>query len=147
MKHAVLIILATLLSALLLFWVRSQKTSAGQLKVGGRAVFQIEIVDNVLSQARGLSGRVSLDEDAGMLFVFSRPANRYFWMKDMQFPLDVLWIREGKVIGIERDVPHPGLNNGQTTRFQSPEPADTVLEINAGQAAKKGIKVGDKVSW
>ena len=80
-----------------------------------------------------------------MLFVFSEPHIQRFWMKDMNFPLDIIWIRDFKVIGLEENVPQPANNDGKTARMNSPEPADMVLEVNAGEVAKYGISAGDMV--
>ncbi|MBI4122191.1 MAG: DUF192 domain-containing protein [Parcubacteria group bacterium] len=145
MKYAILAILVALLVALVWFWVSSRKTEAAQVTIGERATFRIEVASSVLAQAQGLSGRPELDQKAGMLFVFSSAAPRYFWMQGMQFPLDFVWIRQGKVVGINANIPHPAGNDGEVARINSPEPADMVLEINAGEAAKQGIQVGDAV--
>lgn len=147
MKHAMLILLAAVLVAGIFFWTRSQKTAASQLKIGDKTTLRIEVVDNAVTQARGLSGRASLGEDEGMLFVFSRPAPRNFWMREMNFSLDVLWIRDFTVIGFEENILHPSANGGEIIRFQSGQPADMVLEINAGEIKRRGIAIGDRVSF
>jgi uncharacterized membrane protein (UPF0127 family) len=147
MKHAILILLAAVAVAGVLFWLRSQKTAASQLHIGDHTTLQVEIVDSALSQAQGLSGRESLEKNTGMLFVFSRPAPRNFWMKDMRFPLDVVWIRDFEVVGFQENILHPEASGGEVVRFQSRVPADMVLEINAGEVALRGIKVGDKVAF
>lgn len=109
----------------------------------GKARYYVDVVRDAVSQARGLSGRESLAEAEGMLFVFTQALPRSFWMNEMNFPLDLLWIREGKVIGISENIPHPAANNGEIYRMASPEPADMVLEINAGEVKRKGMAVGD----
>ncbi len=117
---------------------------AAELKVGG-ARFKIEIADNSLEQARGLSGRESLAEDAGMLFVFGEKSARSFWMAGMQFPLDIIWISGDRVVGISKNLPPATAENVQI--YNSPEPVDRVLEINAGLADQLGINVGDLVEY
>lgn len=67
--------------------------------VGGRA-FYVEIADNDAKRARGLSGRDEIGSD-GMLFVFDEPAPQCFWMKDTRFPLDLIFISEGRVLAAE----------------------------------------------
>src|SRR3989344_8005153 len=65
----------------------------------------VEVADTVAKQIQGLSGRASMKNNEGMLFVFKEEAIQSFWMKDMQFSLDILWIDENKIIvGIERNV-------------------------------------------
>jgi uncharacterized membrane protein (UPF0127 family) len=63
-------------------------------------------------------------------------------MKDMRFPLDILWVREGRIVKIERDAPplKPGASEPVYTAS-----ADLVLEVPAGFAARAGIRVGDRV--
>lgn len=109
----------------------------------GNAVFKAEIADTPAARALGLSGREFLKPDAGMLFIFSEAETQKFWMKDMKFPIDIIWIRDNKVIGMVIGAePEAGPDY---TIYDSPEPADMVLEINAGLSIKNGINVGDDV--
>lgn len=105
----------------------------------------VEIADDPTERAQGLSGTPSLADDEGMLFIFNEPAIQSFWMKDMQIPLDMIWIRDGVVVGISADV--PVWENGQITRRSSGEPADTVLEVNAGWAERNGVMIGDALAF
>ncbi len=107
---------------------------------------QVEIVDTPAQKRRGLSGRKSLAENAGMLFIFERPDYYYFWMKDMNFPLDLIWIRDGKVVDITPHVLPPAGPVRQLTRYRPSSPADWVLEVKAGMAEKCGVKVGDEIT-
>lgn len=107
----------------------------------GNAVFKVEIADTPAARALGLSGREFLKPDAGMLFIFAEADIQKFWMKDMEFPIDIIWIRDNKIIGmIIGAEPEAG---SDYIIYTSPEPADMVLEINAGAAIKNGINVGD----
>ena len=116
---------------------------APRMRVGSATVV-IEIADTDAKRAQGLSGRESLAQDQGLLFIMKEPAVHYFWMKDMLFPLDIIWIREGIVVDISENVPAP--KDGEKPMTVSPgEPADQVLEVNAGFAEKNGITTGDKV--
>src|SRR3989344_8905757 len=90
---------------------RQKPTKKGQyeISVGRNKVF-VEIMDTAAKRAKGLSGRSSLSENEGLLFVFEEkdimPA---FWMKDMSFAIDIMWINDGVVIGIsENALPEPG---------------------------------------
>ncbi len=106
----------------------------------------VEIVDTLAKQARGLSGREGLAEDAGMLFIFSQPSTQNFWMKDMKFPIDIIWISGDRVVGFVESVPPPiGGSENNLTIYSSPENVDKVLEINAGLVKKWNIKVGDQI--
>lgn len=113
-----------------------------QLKIGER-VFDIEIADDAAERSKGLSDRESLEENHGMLFLFGLPSARNFWMKNMNFPLDIIWINGDKIVGFAENVPP---NNSQTPAiYSSLEAVDKVLEINAGLVQKLGIKIGDKI--
>ncbi len=75
-----------------------------------------------------------------MLFQFAAPGAYPFWMKDMHFPLDIIWLSQGKVVALATLSP-PG--PGQEPVAHDPGvAADQVVEINAGLAAKDGISVG-----
>ncbi len=109
----------------------------------GNSIFHAEIADTLRSRAQGLSGRTSLDETSAMLFTFQIPAAYSFWMKGMNFPLDIIWIRDGVVIGISQNVPPPSGKLLDIPTYAPPTQVDTVLEINAGLSEKLGLKTGD----
>ncbi len=113
----------------------------------GSEVFEVGIADNVVSRAQGLSGRPYLDEKEGLLFLFSFPRNSGFWMKDMKFPIDIVWINSGKVIGFSENLqPQPGKSIFSLPIYYPPDIVDPVLEINAGAVAKYNLQAGDTVS-
>lgn len=105
----------------------------------GEIVFRVEVAETPEQQARGLAGRETLEADRGMLFVFSSFGVHRFTMNGMLFPLDFIWIRENRVIGVTENAA-PG-----TAVINPPEAVDAVLEVNAGAAAEFGIKAGDAV--
>jgi len=103
-----------------------------------------EIVDSPEKQALGLSGRESLGENEGMLFVFEVADNRYFWMKDMNFSIDIVWIGENKeVVDIIKNV----TPESYPEKFSPKTPAKYVLEVNAGFSDEYKIKIGDLVEF
>lgn len=107
--------------------------------------FSVEEAVSEEQKRRGLGGRESLAEDTGMLFVFSSADQPYFWMDKMEFSIDIIWIYDQKIIGINRNLPVP--NAGTPTldlpTYPAPALVDHVLEVNAGAAAE--FKVGDAV--
>jgi uncharacterized membrane protein (UPF0127 family) len=151
-----MIVLVIVLVALIigLFWVwhlifgRPNPPLAGTTVRVGPATFSVELATSTIAQARGLSGRVSLGADDGMLFIFGSPGIQNFWMKDMNFPIDIIWIGGGKVLGFEQNapIPKPGAMLWQLPIYTSPDGVDTVLEVNAGIVTKNNIKVGDAVA-
>ncbi|HEX9817433.1 MAG TPA: DUF192 domain-containing protein [Patescibacteria group bacterium] len=90
---------------------------------------QVEVANTPGSITRGLGGRDNLTTD-GMLFVFSQPILTTFWMKEMRFPIDIVWLNNGQIVGIERDIQPPvvGTPDDQLERFSAPSPVDMVLE-------------------
>ena len=107
-------------------------------------VIPVEVARSSTEVQKGLSGRETLPENAGMLFVFERPARYRFWMPDMHFPLDIIWINKGHVAGIEKNIP-PLADKKQPIFYTPQEPVRFVLETNAGFAKKNNIQVGDPV--
>ncbi len=111
------------------------------------ATFTVEIASTTLEQTRGLSYRTSLGQNDGMLFIFPIGAVQTFWMKDMNFPLDMIWISGTTVVGFTENIPAPvsGTPLWSLPVYSSPPNTDKVLEVNAGTVAKYGIKTGDTV--
>lgn len=118
-----------------------------QLSVDG-ATFNVEIASTILEQSRGLSFRPSLGANDGMLFIFGSGSTQTFWMKDMNFALDMIWISGNTVAGFAQNVPAPasGVQIWQLPLYTSPANIDKVLEVNAGTVAQYNIKVGDAVT-
>ncbi len=112
----------------------------------GEQVLYIEVADTPAKQQQGLSDRDELGAD-GMLFSFPVPAQTSFWMVDMKFDLDFIWIKDGKVFEITPNVPHPsvGVPTNDLPTYRASSPVDAMLEVNAGFAQAKGIQVGDVV--
>ena len=85
-----------------------------------------------------------------MLFVYEEDGPRTFWMPDMHFPLDMVWIRaDCTVAGVTKDVPNPPLDTprDQLELYPSAGLVRFILELNAGQAALNGIEAGDIVKF
>lgn len=132
-----------LLVSLLIFRTKDQKPT---ITIRNHT-FVVELTDTQSEQERGLSYRSSLDEGSGMLFVFEKPQILTFWMKGMEFPLDIIFIRDNKIITIYKNVPKPAPNTqlGNLPRYSPKEPANYVLEINAGLSEKYDFQEGDSV--
>jgi uncharacterized membrane protein (UPF0127 family) len=109
-----------------------------------KGVIHAEIADTDASREQGLSDRQSLPANHGMLFIFDTPGQYGFWMKDMHFPLDMVWINADKTVaGVTKDLSpstYPSI-------FPPPSPISYVLEINAGSAEKFGLISGAIVDF
>ncbi len=113
-----------------------------ELTLKGR-VFTVEVADTDKKKEKGLGERDALPPDRGMYFPFSSGQHWVFWMKGMRFPIDILWIRDGKIVDIDASVP---VAQGEKLETYSPvEPADAVLELNAGMAQEIGLRAGDEL--
>lgn len=114
-------------------------------------VLEVEVASSSQAMITGLGGRKSMEENQGMLFEFKTPAKPDFWMKDMHFDLDLIWIANKKIIFIDNGVKAPSpecLQPGADCRLPLYSPAlpvDQVLEVNAGWAQKNFVRIGDEV--
>ena len=79
-----------------------------------------------------------------MLFIFADKQVRQFWMKDMHFPLDMIWIDGDTIVDISENVPPPGAGEEPVIVYPK-APVDKVLEVNAGEVEKYGLKSGQRV--
>ena len=116
----------------------------------GEASFEVEVAETPESRAQGLSGRDPLADGSGMLFVFKNEGVRTFWMKEMNFPLDMVWIDAAcTLVDISRDVPQPDPNQtlADLPTYGPAIPVLYVLEINAGVSDSVGLGAGDSVSF
>lgn len=113
----------------------------------GLQTLNAAIANTPAERQQGLSGRKTMAADEGMLFEFGSPQTPGFWMKDMNFNLDLIWINQNKIIGITPDVPAPelGTPDNRLKNYYPPAPIDEVLEVNAGWDASNKIKTGDIV--
>lgn len=95
-------------------------------------------------QTLGLSGRKELKENEGMLFIFQKPTKSYFWMKDMNFPIDIIWINTSREMISFKKNASPDLF---PEVYGPPKDSVYVLEVNAGFVEKNNLKEGDKVTF
>ncbi len=108
----------------------------------------VEIMDTDTKREQGLSGREKLADNQGMYFNFSgtnqqRPG---FWMKDMKFNIDIIWIKNNVVVGITKNLEAPATASSTLPVYYPPADIDTALEVNAGWAEKYNIRTGDMVT-
>ena len=107
----------------------------------------IEVADTAPERSKGVSGRTSLANDSGMLFVFPESKKYQFWMKGMKFPLDLIFIQNGKVVDLIKAASPPpeGQDDTSLTIYEPTIPIDMLLEVNSGFSGANNIKVGDQV--
>ena len=109
-----------------------------------QGALEVEVASTYASRELGLSGREKMADNEGFLYVFDKPGRYGFWMKDMNFPLDIIWINQnGIVVDIERDVATTSEKNPKI--FMNESEAIYVLEINAGLSKRFGLYLGTKI--
>ena len=110
-------------------------------------VIRAEVADNSKERKKGLSKRESLAIGEGMLFVFDKKQKYEIWMKDMQFPIDIIWIDENKkIVDIAESVAiEPGRDDEELKIWRPRSEAIFILEINAGLVELHGLAIGDGV--
>lgn len=114
------------------------------VSINGHTII-VELADTLAKQGRGLSNRSSLPPDHGMLFIFNDYQVRSFWMKDMQFNIDIVWIKDNIVVGLVADASVPTNQNIET--YSSPESVNFVLELNSGAINQYNIWPGDTITY
>lgn len=138
------IVIATAIILRMIYWLSPMKES--RVVIGGQSIV-VEVARDEERRHQGLSGRMTLAEDHGMLFIFPEKDVLRFWMKDMFLALDMIWIDDGKIVDILPRVGAPafGTPDASLPFYTSQIPANMVLEVNAGTVERFGWKVGDTV--
>lgn len=104
--------------------------------------FVVEVADDDAERAQGLMFRDAMASDSGMLFIHDRQERLSYWMKNTRIPLDILYFDEQrKLVSQQRDIP-PCSMGDRCPPYPSKAPARYVLELNAGHAARLGLKDG-----
>ncbi|RJQ27704.1 DUF192 domain-containing protein [Candidatus Parcubacteria bacterium] len=154
MKKIILAYAVLIIALVILAFTRSGKLSlpfggpSAQVLVGNHA-FDVYVAKNDKERMAGLTKYDKLDKDKGMLFVFDKKDNYSFWMRNMKFPIDIVFIDENKIIDIaEGAEPVKGDENPSGVPiYRSKEKGNYVLEVNSGLVKEYSIKVGDKVTF
>lgn len=138
----ILIILFILLVGATLIFVMGKQT---QVNIDGHT-FTVSVAKTNAEKQKGLGGKTSLSESSGMLFPFDSADFEHFWMKDMKIPIDIVFIHDGHIVTIYKNVQPPKSPTDPLPIYSPTEPADQVLELAAGDADKFNFKTGDKVT-
>ena len=121
--------------------LNNPKLKIKKIQIGSETI-TAEIADTAFAQKRGLMYRENLEENQGMLFPFEKADYHAIWMKNMQFSLDILWIKDERVVYLREFVT---LDNGEKI-YTPPMKVDQVLEIPAGWMEKHNYGLGVEVS-
>lgn len=116
------------------------------VELGGQR-YGVEVADDEAERARGLMFRDALPEGRGMLFIHEEEAPQAYWMKNTRIPLDILYFDDARrLVAQQRDVPPCSLGNACPS-YPSNAPARYVLELNAGEAARLGLRDGSVITF
>jgi len=116
-----------------------------EIKINDQTVVA-EVARTEKERSQGLGGREDIGVNEGMLFLFDDAGLHPFWMKGMKFAIDIIWIKDDRIVGItEKISPEPGKPDTELALYYPPEPANKVLELKAGRANLLRAEKGDLV--
>lgn len=114
------------------------------LEINGKKL-EVLLAKTYAQQFSGLGKRDGLGIYQGMLFIHSLPDKYGIVMRDMRFPIDIVWLKNGEVIDIAPNVPvELGVPENQLRIYRPRKPANAILELSAGWVEQNGLKIGDK---
>ncbi|HKJ25017.1 MAG TPA: DUF192 domain-containing protein [Myxococcota bacterium] len=117
-----------------------------RVTIEGQAL-DVEVARTPAARQQGLSGREGLAPGTGLLFLHPTTELHRYWMKDMRFPIDIVWMRAGRIVDVSHRVPPPGPGEDGREIVVAPRtPCDAVLELPAGYARAHGFDVGQRVA-
>lgn len=138
-----------LIFCILCLIILSASTACIESRDNSKVIFDgisvdVTISDSIMERTLGLMLKDDLSDTEGMLFIFESEGYYDFWMKNMNFPIDIIWISSNfSVIHIEQNC--PPCKNDDCPLFSSPKPAKYVLEVKSNFTEKNNISLGDKV--
>ncbi|OGF99305.1 hypothetical protein A2Y99_05045 [Candidatus Gottesmanbacteria bacterium RBG_13_37_7] len=146
-QNQIFILLIIILCSCLFIFIVNKNNSDNYVLINNHKIL-VELADTDKLREKGLSGRSNLPENRGMLFIFPQERIYSFWMKEMLIPLDIIWIKNNKIVDYHQNVPfpEPGITNDKLKTYSPKEPVDKVLEVNAGTIEKIKINTGDNIT-
>lgn len=138
---ALMVVIVAVCAGAFYWYVQPKPPSGKEIHVDSHALW-VEVADTDASREQGLSGRTQLPEGQGMLFVFDTEDLWGFWMKDMRFPIDMLWAdANGRITTVVENASP----DSYPQIFYPTQLAKYVLEVPAGYAARNGITEGSRL--
>ena len=143
LQKTILVSVATIGAVVLIWPHKPADTYLKLLKVNGIDL-HVYVAKSPEEWQRGLSGLSGLAQDSGMLFIFNEPGVYYMWMKDMKFPIDIIWIDDNFRIIYIKENARP---ESYPERFGPKHQIRYVLEVNAGWIERNKIEIGQKIVY
>jgi uncharacterized membrane protein (UPF0127 family) len=143
-SHKAGLILLAIIAVAIAWWLKTNPVqSTGHITLSTKAgAYQLEPANTDNERRQGLSNRQSMAQRDGMLFMFDAYEEQCIWMKNMQFPLDIVWVDASLKVTAVRSHVQPS-----TYPDAFCMDAQYVIELNAGQAAKAGITTGQHLTF
>jgi uncharacterized membrane protein (UPF0127 family) len=152
-KKRIIAIILVIALGIFFFYVTHfsvKKPGTVEIQVASSTIYA-QVANTENKRSLGLSYTPKIDENAGMLFVFDNQEARNFWMRDMYFDLDIIWLDENKqVVGFFERVPKESYNHEHPEKskiYHSPDNTKYVLEVNSGTIQRLKINVGEKLEF
>jgi len=112
----------------------------------GAQEYKVLVAKTLTQQYRGWSKQKSMGNASGMLFLFNTRSQHTMVMRDMMFPLDVIWVDGQTIVDMAPGVPiEPGKTEEQLIPYFARGSSTIVLEMASGTIAQSGVKIGDKI--
>ena len=144
-KYLIIFVLFVLLTVFLKFWqVYYWSTAVIELK---EQRLNVLVADTYARQYKGLGGRETLGNYDGMIFTYGVDDKYGIVMRDMSFPIDIVWLNKGEVIDIAPNVQvEPGVKEPNLRVYRPRKSGNAVLELRAGWVEANDLKIGDKLA-
>jgi uncharacterized protein len=148
-RIAIVVVFVSILAGVVMlptvFKITSMKNKA-VIGIRNQTIF-VDVVDTESTRNRGLGKRSSIGVNEGMYFVFDDVGFHGIWMKDMQFPIDIVWIRDNRIVDIKENVdPQIGAPLEELKTYFPKVLDDHVLELKAGRVKLLKAEIGDPIS-
>jgi len=141
----ILFLIIAILAWVYIYFFYSGKKTTAEIEINGKKI-KAELADTSVKRLEGLSKRKELPNDSAMLFVFPKKDKHTIWMKEMNFPLDIIWINKNKVVYLVSGAQPPTIMGNDNIASFTPEvKADKVLEVNSGFVESNRVKIGDRI--
>jgi uncharacterized membrane protein (UPF0127 family) len=118
----------------------SESSYEALITLPNASVVYVDVADSEKERVQGLSGRTSLGTFEGMLFLYEDLVTPNYWMPDMHFPIDLIWMVDGQILGFSEQA-EP--EDPPVTYYTPEKPINQVLEVNAGFVQENQLVVGE----
>lgn len=142
MKRIFILLIAVLILLVISFFQNLNRQSFVIVK---EVLFRAEFAETPLTKEVGLSKYNNIDNDFALVFLFEKSGKPVFWMKNMLFPIDIIFVKDYKITQIYSEVPKPANESGDLPLYIPKKDSDIVIEINSGLSKKYKFKEGDQI--